>query len=330
MALLGHGTWALMTAAALLVALVTGGTGIIDSLQTAARRRAVVALHQGAAQWLRPAIAAGLMIAIGANSAVALFGYVLAVLLVMASQFRYLPRVRVVSGEAYAGSTQGLAAAYKSQLAQYSWPFSTWGLFTALQLTSDRWALSLLGDVHAVGVYVLSYQLGYQPFVLLSNAVTQLTAPLLFRKAGDGTDRARVNRALSFNRFLCVLTFGATVVVVLASYMLRRPIVALFAGPRYSGAANHIPWLALAAGLFACGQMASNALLIVCKTRSLIMPKVVTALFAVALNFVGARLAGVTGVVLANVAFSVLYCSWMLVLTASGGRDRNLSTSPRS
>lgn len=329
LAALGHVTWALLTIAALILALLTGGNGIIDSLQTAARRRAVVALHQGAAQWLRPVLAVGLIMAVGAYSAAALLGYILAVLLVMSSQFRYLPSPPIVSREARPSSSRTLAAEYRTQLMRYSWPFSTWGLFTALQLTSDRWALNTFGDTHAVGVYVVSYQLGYQPLMLLSNAAAQLTAPLLFRKAGDGKDSARVNKALSVNQLLCVATVGATVLVVLAAYLLRRPIVALFCAPQYVSAANHIPWLVLAAGLFACGQTASNALLIACKTRSLITPKVVTAVCAVALNCLGAKIAGVTGVVAANLAFSVLYCGWILVLTAAVARGAEPQSEPQ-
>ena len=54
-------------------------------------------------------------------------------------------------------------------------------------------------------------------------------------------------------------------------------------------------------------------------TNRLLAPKILTALCGIGANLAGAYLYGLPGVVVANLVFSLLYCTWILLLW----RDRN-------
>jgi O-antigen/teichoic acid export membrane protein len=75
-----------------------------------------------------------------------------------------------------------------------------------------------------------------------------------------------------------------------------------------------LPGIVLSGGLYAAGQIAAQMLLTSFRTRQLLAPKVGTALLGIALNFAGAMLWGVRGLVAAGIAFGVVYLAWILYL----------------
>lgn len=311
---LGHTNWFVLVLAALAVSLVSGFNGVLDSMQMAARQRAVVAWHQGLNQWLRPLLAISLIGFLGAGSSVVLIGYVFAGLFVTASQSMFLwRRIARYSGSG-SFSEQSKTTRYRQQVVRYGWPFATWGLLTSLQLASDRWALQIFCDTKGVGLFTVAFQLGYYPILLVSTASAQLLSPVLFSRSGDGADPPRVERALALNDLVLYATLGGTLCATLLIYFLRSGLVSLLTVPAYYSAATYIPWLALAAGLFASGQVASQAANIRCTTHLLILPKLVTAAMGIAFNLIGAYWMGIAGVVFASVAFGFAYLVWMLFL----------------
>jgi O-antigen/teichoic acid export membrane protein len=295
---------------ALAISLVSGANGTLDSVQTAARHRPVVALHQAASQWARPLGACLLINSLGSGSVAALAGYLAASCAVLVSQVSQFRRHFPVDWRA----TVPPDPEYVRQFLNYAWPFSAWGLFTALQLSSDRWILSLSLDNRSVGIYTAASQLGFSPLVMLSGAAGVFILPVLFSRAGDGSDPDRVETALRLNRQLLRLAGVASGLAALGTYLLRDRLVRLMCGPRYEEAGRYLPGLVIAAGLFDCGQIASQAMLIRRDSKALVVPKIATGILAFTLYILGARTAGVYGVVAANVAFALIYCLWIIRL----------------
>jgi O-antigen/teichoic acid export membrane protein len=295
----------------LAISVVAGANGTLDALQTAARHRSVVALHQAATQWARPLCAWLLIALIGSSSATALTGYLAASCAVLISQLNQFRRH--FPGDL---GTTGRDPEYVRQFLTYAWPFSAWGVFTALQLGSDRWVLSLSLDNRSVGIYTAAYQLGFSPIVMLATTATVFIAPVLFSRAGDGSDAGRVESALKLNRQLLCLAGAASVLIALATYLLRTRLVGLMFGRGYQEAGQYLPWLVVAAGLFACGQITSHAMLIRRRTKAMIAPKIGTGILALLFYIIGARVAGIYGVVAANIGFALVYCLWIMRLAA--------------
>jgi len=87
----------------------------------------------------------------------------------------------------------------------------------------------------------------------------------------------------------------------------------------------------LGSGLFSCGQVVSLMGMINPDTRRLIRPKVGAAVVGTILNFVGAWLAGIDGVVYVGVAYGLLYLSWVawtVGMLRPSGMAMTMSSTP--
>src|SRR5439155_23990103 len=128
---------------AVLLSLLSGYSAALDGMQNAARQRVVVAWHDGVTIWLRFLIAVALVAVLGRSSAAAMLGYAVASALVLASQGLFF-RSKILSfrpDTEYA--TRDAMLSWERRMQSYAWPYSTWGLFTWLQMNSDRWGLQV-------------------------------------------------------------------------------------------------------------------------------------------------------------------------------------------
>lgn len=314
---LGYGRWLGVLSMTAIFSVVSSCGSAIDGVQNAARQRTIVALHQGLGQWLRILCIAGFIEAIGRSCSVVMLGNWVAAGLVLVSQvafFRHKVRSLWTAGAAAERLDPGRWAV---PIRRYSWPFATWGLFTWVQASSDRWALQLFGSTKQVGVFSALYQLGYAPIFLLSNVVVQIVSPVLYSVAGDGSDERRLEAAHRLNTQVVWGCLALTVITSLVAYVLHGTVLALFAAPEYRADSVLLPWFVLAGGLFACGQVASLSFMSSTRSHRLILPKIGTAILAILLNFAGARWYGLHGVAWAVTASSMCYFLWILVGSAA-------------
>jgi O-antigen/teichoic acid export membrane protein len=112
------------------------------------------------------------------------------------------------------------------------------------------------------------------------------------------------------------------VVGTFVAFLFHNQIFCLVVAPQYRHVAGFLPYMVLAGGLFASGQIASTIFLIAGKTERLLGPKIGTAVMCILLNLAGAYRFGVAGVVLANVTFSLAYLIWVLVLARKQARAK--------
>ncbi len=310
----GHADSLALTLAVATFSLVSGHASALDGIQTAARQRAVVAWHQGFSQWLRPIAAVTLISALQSTSSVAMLGYTVGSLVVLVSQLRFFQR-RVLNS-ARGGTDPQETARWANHIREYAWPFVAWGTFTWAQISSDRWSLQAFGTTEQVGQYAVLYQVGYYPFTLFSATMMQLVSPILFSRAGDGTDEGRMAQA---RRLTCHFILGTMVVALFATgvaFLLHGWLFSWLVAPQYRDASVFLPWLVLSSCVFSVGQTASLLIMSGPTTRRLVAPKVGTAMAGVLLNAFGAYKWGVGGVVFASLAFSLIYLGWMLCLTS--------------
>jgi O-antigen/teichoic acid export membrane protein len=311
----GYARWTGLLAAAFLFSLLSSYNSALDGVQNAARQREVVAWHQGLGQWLRFTAALVLVGWLGATSGTAMLGYAAGSGLVLGSQF-ILFRRRILRTLADEPAPEPAAISnWSGQMWEYTWPFTTWAVFTWLQTCSDRWALQFSGATGDVGLYAALYQLGYHPLMLASGFLVQLVAPVIFSRAGDGTDPERLARSHRLNRLIFLGSLGLTGLAALAALLFHQPIFDLFVAPEYRVVSPLLPLMIVSGGLYAAGQIVVLSLLSGVNSRALIVPKIVTALLGVAMNFAGAFWLGLKGVVWAGVLFGVFYLAWVLILT---------------
>ncbi len=278
-------------------------SSLLDGMQNAARQRKIVALHQGAGGWLRLVLAVMAIKMWGGSSQGTLYGYSAGYVILIASQTFFFARTLAA---AKSGEKSGPAGPLTLSMCQFAWPFSAWGLFTWVQSSADRWALGAYAGMYQMGLYQSIYQLGYYPASLITQFVLQVATPILFAKAGFGGEPARQEAAGSWNNRLMLAALGATVVGAGFSFAGGHKLLALLLAPAYRSQSSLVTWLMLASGCFAAGQIGALNPMMSMNTRSLIAPKIVTAIAGSLLIVGGARVAGAAGVVAAQ-----LFSPWV-------------------
>jgi len=303
---LGYRQWILLSAAVLALSVLNGFNSSLSGIQNAARQRAVVAFHGGLDACLKILIVTGVILWLGSSGAVVVMGYALSLLLVTGSQLFFLRRL---VGPRHPKSTP--SSDWGHEIWKYSWPFSAWGFFTWFQQVSDRWALQGFASTQDVGLYAVVFQLGYAPISLVIGMAMNFLGPILYQRSGNATDHTRNT---SVHRVAWRITFIILLITALAFFltlMLHGWIFQLLVAGQYHSVSRFLPWMVLAGGIFAAGQMLALKLMSEMKSAVMAVAKIATAVFGVGLNIFGASQFGLTGLVGAIVVFSGIYFLWM-------------------
>jgi len=284
---------------ALLFAILSGYNSLLNAIQNAARQRIIVALHRAAESWLKFIFAAGILLWLGASSTVALAGYSLAIVFVLISQRLYLQKVYHQNHDVKNASTD-----WQKKVWHYSWPFGIWGIFYWAQSASDRWALEFFASTQDVGLYAALFHLGYYPMSITTTMAMQFLSPIMFQRAGDANDVERLANADLLGKRLTISALIGSCAVFLIALFLHSQIFDIFVAAEFSTVSYLLPWMLLAGGIFAASQTIVLNLMSRMKTHMMIAANISTAIIGVIFNISGAYWYGVTGVVIANVAFS--------------------------
>lgn len=307
---LGYSQWIGLAAAALVFSLMNNYNLSLSSLQSAAQHRVVVACHGGLEVWLKILLAVGVMIWLGHSSTAVVIGYALSSLLVTGSQFFFLRHlIRPISNPAQRHEN------WPRQMWLYALPFSTFGVFTWAQQISDRWALRSFASIEDVGMYAVLFQLGYASIGLVTNLATPIVGPILYQRSGSASD---TDRNIGVHRLAWRITGASLAITVIAvgfTFVLHDWIFGLLADAKYAQVSFLLPWVVMAAGLFASGQMLTLKLMSEMKPAQMTPAKILTAILGIGLNAYGASRFGVSGVVAALVSFSAIYFLWMAWLS---------------
>ncbi len=306
---LGFSHWMGLAGAALLFSLLSGYNSTLNGIQNAARQRAIVALHGGLDAWLKILLASGVMCWLGASSTAVVIGYAGSALLITLSQLVYLRRTIPSPARQTTSRHQ-----WTWQIWQYSWPFSTWGIFTWMQQVSDRWSLEAFATAQDVGFYAVLFQLGYTPISILLGMSMAFLGPIMYQRSGDATDQSRNDNVHQLIWRTTTIALVVTGLAILITGLMHEWIFRILVATEYFEISYLLPWVILAGGLFSAGQMLSLKLMSEMKSTTLLAPKVITALLGISLNITGAALAGLAGLVAALVAFSSIYLIWMVLL----------------
>ncbi len=290
---------------------VSSISSLLDGVQNAARQRALVAIHQGAGAWLRLALVVAGAKNWGASSEGTLWAYSAGYALLIASQSFFLWRTLARAHSTADGAAHDAATI---SMAEYAWPFSAWGVFTWMQASADRWALTAYAGLYQTGLYQSLFQLGYYPAALVTQFLLQVATPILFAKAGRSGDAER------WNHRLMMAALAATVAGAAVSAAGGHKLLALLIAPDYRAQSALLTPLILASGCFAAAQIGALHSMMSMNTRRLLAPKIATAIGGTALLAAGAATAGVKGVVAAQLIFSLSYLAWIMALNRAVNR----------
>jgi len=302
----GYSQWVGLAAAALLLSVLTGYNSTLSGIQNAARQRAIVALHGSLDAWLKILLVVAMIFWIGSSSTAVVMGYALSSLLVIGSQFFFLRRLIRLQEE-----RPSTIANWERQIWTYSWPFLVFGVFTWTQQISDRWALQTFSSTEEVGLYAVVFQLGYAPIGLATGMAMTFLGPVLYQRSGSATDQIRNTSVHLIAWRFTIVGLLVTVLAFAITLLLHEWIFHLLVSEKYYSVSYLLPWMVLAGGMFAAGQVLALKLMSEMKSKVMTIAKIVTALLGTGLNILGAFYFGLVGVVAALVMFSSIYFFWM-------------------
>lgn len=301
--------WIGLAAAALVFSVLSGYNSTLNSIQNAARQRAIVAFHGGLDAWLKILLAVGVVLWLGTSSTAVVIGYACSSLLVTFSQLVFL-RHTIPQQQTHTPNHQQ----WMHRMWVYSLPFSIWGAFTWMQQVSDRWALQAYASTAEVGQYAVLFQIGFTPVTLITGMVMSFLGPILYQRSGDATDPTRNAKVHQLSWRMTQLSLMLTLLGFAITFVMHEWLFRLLVATEYRACSYLLPWVVLAGGIFAAGQVLALKLMSEMKPATMTTAKIATALMGILLNVVGAVLAGMPGVVGALVAFSGIYFIWMAAL----------------
>lgn len=283
---------------------------IFSSIQSAARKRSMVAFISGLDAILKVVIIVFIIKYVSGSSTGVLFGYTITSIFVAALQMYFLKKNIL---NQFQDIHQLLQIDWERKIWSFAWPFSIFGIFTWLQQSSDRWALNTFTSPSELGQYMAVFQIGFTPIGLLTGFFVSLINPILFERTSSNFNESS-NLKVRIFLFRVVLTcFVLTVVSVIFTFLFHSWIFSFFVGDQYQSKSYLLPWVVCSGGLFAAGQIISLNHMNELKTKKLIAPKIITALIGVFCNIFGAKFYGVEGVVFSLVFFSMIYFFWLAI-----------------
>lgn len=313
---LGYSQWIGLAAAALVLSVLSGYSSALSGIQNAARQRAIVALHGGLDAWLKILLAVGVVLWLGTSSTAVVIGYACSSLLVTVSQFIFLRRSIAQQHTPIPNRQQ-----WMPQIWAYSLPFTTWGAFTWMQQVSDRWALQVFAPTSDVGQYAVLFQLGFTPIALITGMAVSFLGPILYQRSGDATDHVRNTNVHRLGWRMTHLSLIVTLLGFTITFAAHERLFDLLVSSEYRESSHLLPWVVLAGGMFAAGQMLALKLMSEMKPSAMTGAKIITALIGVLFNVIGAALGGMQGVVASLVVFSGIYFVWMTMLGRLSKKD---------
>jgi O-antigen/teichoic acid export membrane protein len=310
--MLGYLEWVGLAAAALLFAVLSIYNSTLNGIQNAARQRPIVAFHGALDAWLKIALAVGAVLWLGNSATAVVLAYACSSLIVTISQFLFLRRLIPAAARA-----AGDGKVWSRRIWAYSWPFSIWGIFTWAQQSSDRWSLEALASTQDVGLYAVLFQLGYTPIAIATGMAVSFIGPILYQRSGDATSQIRNSGVHQLTRRIALSCVMLTLLAFLAALAWHQWIFGIAVAAEFRAVSYLLPWVVLAGGLFATGQMLALKLMSELKSAAMLQVKIVTAILGIAFNVYGAAVGGTKGITISALAFSAVYFLWMLSLSRS-------------
>lgn len=305
-------SWSALIVSATFYSVVLGTSSVLSGIQTAARQRALVAIHTGLSSWGKFCLAKFFVVYFGSTGTVALWAYGLVGLITNLSQYVFFRKA--LQGTILKDDTNNNPKKWEKRLFSYGWPFATWGLLEAANLSSGRWALQFFSSTHDVGYFAVLYQLGFYPLNVLCGLIAQLIAPILFKIAGSAENEAKLIKVNTLAMYLTLGGVGLTLFIAFLAYIASNQVFIWLVDPAYASVSYLLPWMTIGGGFFAVAQIAALGPLCQSSSHSMMKPKIASSIIGIVASMVGGYYYGIEGVVGASIISSTIYLFWMLLI----------------
>ncbi len=191
---------------------------------------------------------------------------------------------------------------WSNKITSFSRPFFLISFITWLHTASDRWILESFTSMSEVGIYVALFQLSYFPMTLLTGMALNYFTPFIY----DNNQKTVLAESIFHNLKIIKYVILLLISVSLISYLFRNLFFSLVVSEQFLSGANYWPIMLFSGGLFSFGQYLALKFESDLKTEKMILPKFLSSLFGITLNFLGVFFGGLGGLVFSQLLFSIL------------------------
>lgn len=292
--------WFYLIIFASLFGILDGINGILIAIQNAARQRKVVAFFQGLTQWARPLAGVTAVILFSRNGQTALAGFCVAMVFITAYQGRFLGKIgfksKTDSGRSYKDNI------YKNFL-NYGYPFLIWGIFGAVQFSSDRWILKYFFSEREVGIYSAMYQIASVPVLIIGGVLSQFVTPILFEKS-NSVNKKTIYRLIKQLNFFLIIIMGF---LLIGYYFFSLEILTYITSNEFITYHMYLPLILISLTLFLIAQNLTILGSSLLNVKVYIFPKIVLSLNTLLLGFLFTYFLGFKGIIISSLIANIIY-----------------------
>ena len=289
--------WAALLSVSTAVGIFGGWLSLRTSVFTAARKRSLVASLNICNAFLRPIVAACLVLLISVSAFWAMAGYLAAALLLLLLAERFyqsfvsdIPAFPTILNSS-------MATDIRKDIISFSWPFAVWGSFGWVHMSCDKWSLQAFHGPETVGAFVVVSQLAVYPLIFGSDFLNTLIVPVAYERAGDLTQHQNMMSAYKLLLLITAAYILGVLILMWLYFMFHHDLVLLISNMQFAEFSFLLPWLTAVWGLFYLGQVLCNFGIVANKSQAYIVPKITAAVIAGISTFYLSEKYGVTGVV---------------------------------
>ena len=294
------------------------GTGISG----AARLRRRAAGLSVFTTWSRPLCAGAFILLFAPSLGAVLTGYLVASLAMLAPS---LKPVRIAFHER---NTPWVQKEILAKLLAYGAPYAIWSAFAWGENYVDRYILQFLLGAATVGPYVAAFQVASMPFGFGAAFFLQLATPIVFERAGAGTEPMRLASGRAVVQSSVGLFAGLGILMIIGYALGGVWIMRLLTRADYVVSSGILTVLAVSAFAQSLALLLGTSVLAHNRPDVLLWAYLIPGTLSVPLSFLWIRQAGMLGAACANAATSFLFLAlvwWILRVVV----DRPHAPAPR-
>ena len=271
-----------------------------------------------AASWSR-VIAVALAVAVcGADISAIIMALLIGQAIVLVAQYLYT-RTSVLTLAADAAS---YAAIDRREMLRYVSPFILWSIPAYIAMTADRWVVSQHVSIEQFAQYAAMTFVTFSIVNAFNAGYERATVPIIFRISGDGSEEARVSKARSLVTDLLLLLAGIYLLGCLIYFLMPEGILGLLTTSEYTGYADQLWLMMLAASAFGVAQFIVARGLIEKRPGMYMVPKLVHSLAVVVLLILLVPEQQVEGAVISVLAANLVYLVMVVHTNSKLNRER--------
>jgi len=319
--------WGILITLSIIFAASSGWISVRVSILTAARKRKIVALLHVIGIFLRLIIAAILLISLSSNSHIAMFGFLLASIIMFFFAERYFNHFTFVDSPSQFCSKYkvNIQAGFYKNIFSLSSFFFFWSMFSWIKSSADRWALQTFYGPEPVALFNVVLQLANYPIIIISGFLTSLFNPIAFEWAGNVLNDQQLKGAIKIFKKMVINYFFGISILILIFVIFHRPLVSLISNKKYIEFSFFLPAVAFALAFYELGDILGSYGVLLNNPQAYLIPKITTSLVTAISIFLFSKWLGPVGIILGLNLAGALYTPWCFIVTLRLVRSKHIS-----